>query len=429
MTNPKSRRVIAAALPVLLGAVVAGCSSSDGGSSANAAEPQEITFSYQIANPNAKSVYQTLAEQYVAAHPGVKIKTNPINLASYNQTLTTQLTAGNGPDVFFINAGSGQTASVEPLEKAKKLLDISANIDAKFIPENAKSLFVFNGKTYAVPVYLAPAGLIYNDVAAKEAGVVLTGDSTMDDLIAQCGKARDKGKALLALAGAMSPNTGIFTTAVAASTVYGVDPEWNTKRKAGEVTFANTPGWRTALETVKKLYDQKCFQDGAAGAGFDALTNGMGQGKVFGFAAPGGAAKDIMDSTKGAVKLVVLPMPGAGVDTYLMAGTPDAVAGNAKTKSPKLVKDFLSWMTQPAQAKTAAEAAGDLPVGEIDSSAVLPQYDGIKSILDAKHIANYPQLDWPNGEVYDALGSGVTGLLTGQKSVDDVLSALDKAWG
>ncbi|QGN57720.1 ABC transporter substrate-binding protein [Nostocoides sp. HKS02] len=428
MTPSNSRRVIAAALPVLLGAVVAGCSSSNG-SAANAAEPQSITFSYQIANPNAKSTYQTLAEQYVASHKGVTIKTNPINLASYNQTLTTQLTAGSGPDVFFINAGSGQTASVEPLQKANKLLDISANIDPKFIPENAKSLFVFNGKTFAVPVYLAPAGLIYNDVAAKQAGVVLTGTSTMDDLIAQCGKARDKGKALLALAGSMSPNTGIFTTAIAASTVYGAEPDWNAKRKAGQVKFATSAGWRTALETVKKLYDQKCFQDGAAGAGFDALTNGMGQGKVFGFAAPGGAAKDIMDSTHGAVKLVVLPMPGAGVDTYLMAGTPDAVAGNAKTKSPKLVKDFLSWMTQPAQAKTAAEAAGDLPVGAIDTSAVLPQYDGIKSILDAKHIANYPQLDWPNGEVYDTLGSGVTGLLTGQKSVDDVLNDLDKAWG
>jgi len=31
---------------------------------------------------------------------------------------------------------------------------------------------------------------------------------------------------------------------------------------------------------------------------------------------------------------------------------------------------------------------------------------------------------WPNGQVYAALGQGVTGLLTGQKSIDDVLNRL-----
>jgi raffinose/stachyose/melibiose transport system substrate-binding protein len=36
---------------------------------------------------------------------------------------------------------------------------------------------------------------------------------------------------------------------------------------------------------------------------------------------------------------------------------------------------------------------------------------------------------WPNGEVYTVLGSGVTGLLTGQKTINDVLTAMDQAWG
>ena len=35
----------------------------------------------------------------------------------------------------------------------------------------------------------------------------------------------------------------------------------------------------------------------------------------------------------------------------------------------------------------------------------------------------------PNGEVYNTLGTGVTGILTGQMSVDEVLESLDKAWG
>ncbi len=53
----------------------------------------------------------------------------------------------------------------------------------------------------------------------------------------------------------------------------------------------------------------------------------------------------------------------------------------------------------------------------------------MKDLIDQNKTAPYGYLGWPNGEVYNALGTGVTGLLTGQKSVDDVLKAMDDAWG
>jgi raffinose/stachyose/melibiose transport system substrate-binding protein len=418
-----------AVLPVIGTSLFAACGSSDD-AGANGAEPQSITFSYQIANPNAKSVFATLAEGYEKSHPGVKIKTNPIALNTYGSTLTTQLQAGNGPDVFFVNAGSGQAGSVTQLAEAGKLLDLTGQVNADVVPENAKDLFYTDDKLVAIPPYLAPTGLIYSPAAAKDAGVSIDATSTLDDVISQCKTAKGKDKAVFGLAGAMSPNTAIFTSAIAANTVYGPEPDWNQKRAAGDVTFAGSDGWKAALQAVKDLYDNDCFQDGAAGAGFDALTNGMGQGKMTAFSAPGGGAKDIMDSTHGAVTLTVLPMPApSGYETYLMAGTPDALAGNAKTKSPKLVTDFLSWITQPAQTQAAADASGDIPVGKVDTSKLLPQYAGVKDLIDQDKTAAYGYLGWPNGEVYNALGTGVTGLLTGQKDVDDVLKSMDDAWG
>jgi raffinose/stachyose/melibiose transport system substrate-binding protein len=288
----------------------------------------------------------------------------------------------------------------------------------------------YDGKVVAVPVYLAPAGIIFSPQAAGKSGFTLDSSSTMDDVIAQCKKVADGGQAVFGLAGSMAPNTGIFTAAIAASTVYGPEPDWNEKKASGETSFADSDGWRAALETVKDLYDNGCFQDGAAGAGFDALTNGMGQGQMLGFAAPGGAAKDIMDSTKGAVTLTVQAMPApSGYDTYLMAGTPDAIAGNAASKNKDLALDFINWMSQPEQTAEAAKASGDIPVGTTNSSNLLPQYAGVSDLIDQNKISQYPYIDWPNGEVYNALGTGVTGLLTGQMSVDDVLASLDKAWG
>ncbi|GAB7004822.1 hypothetical protein JCM18899A_22950 [Nocardioides sp. AN3] len=418
-----------AVLPVIGTSLLAACGSSDGGSK-NGAEPQSITFSYQIANPNAKSVFATLAQDYEKSHPGVKIKTNPIALNTYGSTLTTQLQAGNGPDVFFVNAGSGQAGSVTELAQAGKLLDLTGKVNADVVPDNAKDLFYLNSKLVAIPPYLAPTGLIYSPAAAKDAGISIDATTTLDQVIAQCKTAKSKGKAVFGLAGAMAPNTAIFTSALAGDTVYGPEPDWNQKRAKGEVKFATSDGWKSALQAMKDLNDSGCFQDGAAGAGFDALTNGMGQGKMTAFSAPGGGAKDIMDSTHGAVTLTVLPMPApSGSETYLMAGTPDALAGNAKTKSPKLVSDFLNWITQPAQTEATAEASGEVPVGKVDTSKLLPQYAGVKDLIDQNKTAPYGYLGWPNGEVYNALGTGVTGLLTGQKSVDDVLKAMDDAWG
>jgi len=426
MNTSTWRRLGALAVLPLVGASLAACG-SDGSSGSDS---KTLTFSYQIANPDAQSPFATLAKEYEKTHSGVTIKTNPIALNTYGSTITTQLQAGNGPDVFYINPGAGQAGSVGTLGEAGKLLDLTGKVDESAVPDNAQASLSYDDKLVAVPVYLAPAGLIYSPDAAKAAGVTLDASSTMQDIIAQCQKVADGGHAVFGLAGSMAPNTGIFTAEIAASTVYGPEPDWNEKKAAGDTSFADSQGWKDALQTVKDLYDAKCFQDGAAGAGFDALTNGAGQGQFAAFAAPGGAAKDIMDSTKGAVTLQVQAMPAPeGYDTYLMAGTADAIAVNKDSKNTSLASDFVKWMSEPAQIKAMADAAGDIPVGNTDTSTLLPQYAPVADLIKEGKVAQYPYIDWPNGEIYNALGTGVTGLLTGQMSVDDVLESLDKAWG
>jgi raffinose/stachyose/melibiose transport system substrate-binding protein len=425
MNRSTWRRLGAFAVLPLIGASLAACGSDSSGGS----DSKTITFAYQIANPDAKSVFATLADDYEKTHPGVTIKTNPIVLNTYGQTITTQLNAGNGPDVFFVNAGSGQAGSVTPLAEAGKLLDLTGKVNADVVPDSSKSLLYYKDELVAIPPYLAPTGLIFSPMAAEKSGFAIDSTTTMDDVIAQCGKVADGGQAIFGLAGAMAPNTAIFTNAIAAETVYGPDPTWNQERADGKTTFADSQGWKDALETMKELNDSKCFQEGAAGAGFDALTNGMGQGQMLSFSAPAGGAKDIMDSTHGAVTLTIQAMPApSGYSNLLMTGTPDAIAGNADTKNKALVEDFLNWMTQPAQTQAAAEASGEIPTGPIDTSKLLPQYAPVADLLKNNAVAPYPYLDWPNGEVYNALGTGVTGLLTGQMSVDDVLQSMDKAW-
>jgi raffinose/stachyose/melibiose transport system substrate-binding protein len=430
MTNfvQQRRRIGAMALPVAAGLLLAAC--GGGGSGSNGAEPQTITLSYASAN-TGEQAYETLAKDYMAAHPGVKIKTNRIALNSYNQTLTTQMQAGNGPDVFYINAGTGQAGSVGQLGKANTLLPLTDPSFKQVIPTGLEGNFSYNGTLYAVPSSQAFSAVIYNDDLAKQNGITLTADSTLQDVLSQCGKVKASGKSIFGLAGSVPQNPGILAMMLASSTVYGSNPNWNADRASGKTTFQATDGWHQALQSIIDLNKSGCFQNGAAGAGFDALTNGASQGKLFGFFAPSGATKDIMDAAQGHVKLVALPFPAPnGSKTYITLNVNIGLAGNKKTKSPKLVEDVIKFSVSPAEAKKFADVQGSIPVGSsVTSKDLLTQYQPVADLFTNKQYRPFGADTWPNGQVYDALGTGVTGLLTGQKTIDAVLKSMDAAWG
>jgi raffinose/stachyose/melibiose transport system substrate-binding protein len=429
--NRARRRLATVAIPMAAGLLLAACGgSSSGGGSSNGEEPKTISFAFGSANPN-EHYFQDAAKAYEKAHPGVKINIQKLPAESYATAIATRVQGGNAPDVFQAESGSGQTDAVGNFAKAGLLIALSDPAVKAALPKGEDpSQFVYNDKVVGIPIATAVNGIVFNDELAKQNGVNVTATSTLDDVVNQCAAAKAKGKAIFGLAGAIPANTGIAAMEFAASTVYGPTPDWDAQRKAGKVTFAGTPGWTTALESLKRLNDSKCFQPGAVGAGFDALTNGAGQGKIFGFFAPSGAAKSIMDGAGGHVKLVVLPMPApAGTKTMASVSSDIVVAGSAKTKSPKLVEDFMKYFQTPEGTKIVADAQGTIPVNAAKDATLLPQYATVEQTIKDKDVRGFGTVNWPNGKVYDALGSGATGVLTGQKTPEQVLKQMDAAWG
>jgi raffinose/stachyose/melibiose transport system substrate-binding protein len=120
---------------------------------------------------------------------------------------------------------------------------------------------------------------------------------------------------------------------------------------------------------------------------------------------------------------------GSGKD-YVYASANYAFSINAAAKNKDAAKAFLAWAAQPEQTKAFAEIDGALPVSGLD------KYDfeggAYKNVGDLIKNGNYgplPNIQWPNSAVYDALATGVQGIITGQKSPDEVLQAMDAAWG
>lgn len=420
-------KVGALTVPTIAALVLTGCSAPTSSSSSTGGS-QEFSLSFATSN-TIESPFQVLGEKYMEANPNVKITFNPQPNDSYDQTLRTQLQAGNASDVVVTSPGSGTGRSILPLVQAGFLepLDEAAK---ELLPEGSEALFGTDGKVYGQAPEITVVGLVANETAAKASGA---GEFPEDfaALLDQCKTLESSGKSFFAVAGSAAPNTGLMAMSLAATRVYAEDPKWNEKRAAKEVTFADSDGWKSALEAVTKLNDAGCFQKGAAGAGFDAITKGLASGTSLSGFIPGPSWKQLKSAAAASdFDVRALPAEGSSDKGFVYASANYSFSINAASKNKEAAKAFLDWAAEPEQTKAFAEIDGALPVTGLDSydfSAGAYQHVG-DLIKDGKY-GPLPNSQWPNSSVYDALATGVQGLITGQKTPDQVLQAMDAAWG
>lgn len=413
------------AVPAAAVLVLAGCSgSSDNGGSTT--EPEAVGFSLMVAQANDDDdSYAKLAAMYTE-ETGVPIEVIPYPSEAYNTQVTTQLQAGNAADVMILAPGTGQPISVITLAEAgflEPLDETSASVN----PAGSEGEFQIDGTTYAQATALTPVGMVYNVTAANESGVTEY-PTTYEDLLAACTTARDAGKSFIVLAGGIPFNTGLFSMLVSATRVYAEDPDWNAQRAAGDVTFADS-GWRDVLNDIVEMNDAGCYQDGAAGGTFDSITQGLGGGSSLTAAVPGSAAASISGATGAELNVQAFP-PASGQSAFTVTGANYAWGINASSSDDvkASAQAFLDWAAQPENATAYAETAGWVPITGIDTATLLPQYQPIGDLLANGDYTGLPNATWPNAAVYDALGAGVQGLLTGQTTVDQVLASMDAAW-
>lgn len=417
------------AVSTVLALTVAGCTAAP----ADEPEPQTITLAFGPASEEDAVQWDALADAFEEANPGVTIKRERLPGETWAQVVQTRVQAGNAPDLFEVRSGGGQAGSIIPFAEAGLLLPLHDPEIEENLPTADRSQWIVDGVVYGVPTNVAVNGLIWNAEAAGLAGVDIAEVDTMEDLIEQCADVNANGKEMFVWAPTAPASAQILPLTLATSSVYGPEPDWNERRAAGEVTFAESDGWRDALQTIVDMNEAGCFQDGVASGGFEAIVGETTSARALGLFSPSGAAKALGEASGGAVTLEVRPAPApAGYDTYLSVTAAFSIAGSAKTKSPKLVESFLKFLASVEGSAAFADAQGSIPTVGADASSLLPQYQPVASFFseDGQDQARgWPPLGWPNARVLESLGSGVQGLVTGQLTVDEVLARLDQDWG
>ena len=417
------------AVPVAGVLVLAGCSgsSSDDGGGSSTEDPAGAGFSVMVAQANDQDdAYAQMLEKY-SEETGVEVEVIPYASEAYNQQVTTQLQAGNAADMMVLAPGTGQAISVVTLADAGFLEPLD-DTSVSLIPAGSEAEYQVDGDTFAQPAGLTPVGMVFNVTAADEVGVTEY-PATYEDLLDQCTTARDGGKSFIVLAGGIPFNTGLISMLISATRVYADTPDWNEQRAAGDVTFADS-GWRDVLTDIVELNDSGCFQDGAAGGTFDSITQGLGGGTSLTAAVPGSAASSISEATGAELNVQAFP-PADGGKAFTVTGANYAWAINAASDDAvkASAQAFLDWIAEPENAKEYADLSGSVPITGIVVDELAPSYQPIGDLLANGDFTGTPNATWPNPAVYDALGVGVQGLLTGQTTVDQVLDQMDAAWG
>jgi raffinose/stachyose/melibiose transport system substrate-binding protein len=403
------------------------------GVSVTAASTKATTVKFLAqSNGQGNPQLQAILDRFMQLNPDIKVESTYLPIGTtYANTLRTQLQGGNGPDVFYVTAGSGGLQSVLPLAKAGYVADLSKQPWVKTLPlaPANRPFFWRQGRLTALPFAVVPVGVMYHTDVMADLGIQVP--KTMSQFLAACRTAKGKGKYFLNLAGASAQNASLFATVLATSNVLAKDPGWNLKRITGKTTFAGTPAWRATLQHIVDMKNAGCFPPGAEANDNIPATPGFVSGQVVGWTLPSSIVGLLKGFNKEA-KYSFFAMPGpTAADTRVNASPTDAFAVWSKTSVKPAALKLINYMSTPAVTGRYAALTGAVsPYQAATGKHILYELRGLKSFL-AVNAKVFPlmNLSWPNPQVVEVLGKDVQGLLTGQKTVAQTLADLDTAWG
>jgi len=376
---------------------------------------------------SGEDYYLWAVNAYLEEYPERNIQVEPVPNDQLGQVLRTRFLGGNPPALFYTTTGYGNPHAILPFAEAGYLEPLTGTAGEALVPETSLPIISYNGVIYGMPLDLTVVATVSNQTAMEADGIAFP--ATYDELLPLCTEVAGSGKSMYVVAGSAPPNTGLFGMTLAASRVYVDDPEWNLKRAAGEVTFADSAGWQAVMQAVLDMNEAGCFQEGVVAAGFAEITNGMATGSSYSSFIPAGAAFGLVNEAPDSF-FTVDPFPGLTAEsTYIFASTNNAlsVAADAADEEKAAAFAFLEWLAEPENLAGMQQVAGWIAL-EPDPNQLPPQYAPIAPYLVDGMYVPLPNAGWENPEVYNAFGMGIQGLLSGQATVEQVLQSMDEAW-
>jgi raffinose/stachyose/melibiose transport system substrate-binding protein len=323
--------------------------------SAPAYAETHVTVLHVSENAAQKAVWDKIASDYNAAHPGVKVEFKYLENEAFKAKLPTMLqSADSRPELFYSWGGGVMQAQ----DRAGFLKDITADVAPVegALSQTANDAFKVDGKVVGVPFEVGDVVFYYNKKLFDKAGVKAEEIKTWDDFLGAVKKLKAAGVTPIAV---------------------GAGEKWP-MRVGGEHALADAKAGKdggfknaTFVEAGKRLHELAALEPFQPGY----LTTSHAQSSgIFG---DGKAAMDLMgqwllgmqgpNSTTGKglaeEDIGILSFPvisgGKGNATDTLGGVNGWLV--SKSAPPEAV-DFLKFFSQAKYAQEAAANAAYIPV-------------------------------------------------------------------
>jgi raffinose/stachyose/melibiose transport system substrate-binding protein len=431
----KLTKAVAAGGAIALMALT-GCSSSGGSGPAANVDLSKVKYEGTVSvmtryAGNYESFFEDMKKAYEAQHPGVTVNLQQESDQGYKDKIKTLTASQSLPDVYFSWAGNYAQQFYDnglALDLTSVLGDDTEWGDT--MAPSAINAFTKDGVEYGVPFGLDAKFMVYNERLFSEAGVEVP--SSLEEMLDACSVLKDAGITPMSFGNVDGWPALHYITQLNS---YNVPADTMQADFVPETATFDDPGYVKSLEEFSEIVSD-CTDTGANANGSDYYSerDAFGAGKAAMFYVEnlefGATVTEGSKADSDGYGIFPLPVPeGAKGDTESLTGAPDGFLINPKADNPALAVDFMRFVTDTENA-TALTALMGIPSPVIDSLTEENSTPQLRESIDVLQSANSLSI-WLDTvtvpDVADAFLSGVEGLITGDKSPEDVMSSVKSA--
>jgi len=372
-------------------------------------------------DPSHKEIQDKIHAMFIQENPGVSIEMEQVPGDQYDQVLKTRLLAGNGPDVMFYWG-----AFINRYGKEGFYGDITTENFTKNILPAYLSFATYNGKIYGVPLNVNTYGVFYDKVLFKKAGIAAM-PKNYAEFLAICEKLKQAGITPLTR-GAKDLWTGLHETGpLEANFVLGKNETFQYDLYTGKTTFATNAGFRDYLKRYIELVEKDYFVKGALGLDHTQAMQLVADGKAAMSMFLSLGYGEIIGFNKDA-DIGYFPLPDDNGNVF-WSGAPDNGIGYwAKGKNMDLAKKLVGFYARPDINQLFNETIQTLPcIKDANPKLAGPVTQLAVDLSKSKTLFTWFDGPWPM-KASDVYRSAIQGIHAGDKDIDKICTALDKAY-
>jgi raffinose/stachyose/melibiose transport system substrate-binding protein len=423
--SSKGRRLVAGSI-----VIAAALSFGIGASGARPATRSDTVTINMLANYVGQPGYTVLIANFEHAYPNIKVDaTYAATTAQLYQQELTLLAAGNAPDILATYPGCGTPISVCTLAKSGYLAPMVKKPWAKRSVPMVTSLDKYGQGLFAFTPIVSLFGVFTNDDLFKKLGLKVP--QTFSQFLDVCRKAKAAGTFALMLPGTSAADISSLLTGLAVPTVYAKDKSFLANQKAGKASFDGSTGWHQAFQNFVDMNKEGCFEPGAVGTSGASADAQFARGQGLMLAAITNM-KGLIDAGSPQFAYSHYPFPGGTtpkeVKTYVHLSLSPAVNAHSSPANQAAAQKFIDFIARPAQNALFVKIQGGLTQYQFLHAEVQGFMANESSVIKGRRYVISPVETWWNANVTLAMQLNQMGVITGQRSIDDVLNAMDTAW-